>query len=94
VVYSWTRWALRGLRGIEPWEVMQILTGRRPRWPRPGQDTTGLQMLTLWGRTKTGRALIVGVYPDPHEPWEWDIAGAREMTAGELAEFERWEQTQ
>lgn len=93
MVYTWTRWALALLRGVEPWEVMQVLTDKRPRWPRPGRDSAGLAMLTVWGRTRAGRPLIVGVYRDPYDRWEWHPASARDMTAAELAEFERWEES-
>ncbi|MBO0854564.1 MAG: hypothetical protein J2P18_12455 [Nocardia sp.] len=92
VVYNWTRWSLRGLRGIEPWEVMQVLTGQR-RWPRRGRNATGASILTIWGRTTAGRALIVGVYQQTEDPWDWQIAGAREMTTDELAQFAQWEET-
>ncbi|MFE3279555.1 hypothetical protein [Nocardia sp. NPDC059239] len=91
MVYTWTRWALRGLRGIEPWEAMQVLTGKRPRWPRRGRDAAGAAILTIWGRTAAGRALIVGVYQV--DTWDWNVASAREMSAAELAEFTRWEET-
>lgn len=93
VVYSWTRWSLRGLRGIEPWEVMQVLTGPRPRWPRRGRDAAGASILTIWGRTTTGRALIVGVYQQTDDLWDWRISGARDMTTDELAQFAQWEET-
>nr|WP_232542237.1 hypothetical protein [Nocardia bovistercoris] len=79
------------LRGIEPWEVMQVLTGKRPRWPRRGRDGTGASILTIWGRTNAGRALKVGVYQV--SDWQWHIASARELTAVESAEFQQWEET-
>lgn len=94
VVYTWTRWALARLRGIEPWEVMQVLTDPgRPRWPRRGiDDASGASVLTIWGRTAAGRALIVGVYQDAYDVWDWHPTGARDMTAAELAEFTQWEE--
>jgi hypothetical protein len=92
VGYDWTGWALDHLRGIEPWEVMQVLTGKRARWPRRGRDAAGASILTIWGRTAAGRALIIGVYPV--DEWTWHIAAARDMTDRELAEFMQWEETQ
>lgn len=89
--YEWEDWALLGLVGIEPYEVRQVLESRH-RWPRPATDAkTGLRVLTLWGRTNAGRALIVAVYHVAGLSWK--IIGAREMTAAELAEFARWEET-
>lgn len=92
VGYDWTGWALDHLRGIEPWEVLQVLTGKRARWPRRGRSASGASILTVWGRTYAGRALIVGVYQV--DTWQWHIASAREMSDRELAEFARWEETQ
>lgn len=91
VGYDWPEWALDRLRGMQPWEVMQVLTGKRPRWPRRGRDGTGASILTIWGRTNAGRALKVGVYQV--SAWQWHIASARDMTPAELAEFQQWEET-
>jgi hypothetical protein len=91
VGYDWPEWALDRLRGIDPWEVVQALTGKRPRWPRRGRDGTGASILTIWGRTTAGRPLVVGVYQVSE--WQWHIASARDMTAGERATFEKWEET-
>ncbi|HYN97674.1 MAG TPA: hypothetical protein VES42_27870 [Pilimelia sp.] len=87
--YEWEEWALRALVGIEPGEVRQVVEGGR-RWPRPA-DGGALRVLTLWGRTRAGRPLIVAVHHAGG--FIWKIIGAREMTAAELAEFDRWEQT-
>lgn len=82
---------MQALAGIEPYEVWQVLDSPR-RWPRPAADhSTGLRVLTIWGRTRAGRGLVVGVY---HlDGFSWRIVGAREMTDGELAEFARWEES-
>jgi hypothetical protein len=90
--YEWEEWALRALLGIEPYEVRQALE-HKGRWPRPGTDpSTGLRLLTIWGRTLVGRPLVVAIYHV--EGFTWKIVGAREMTTDELAEFTRWEETQ
>lgn len=90
VPYVWEEWALRGLRGVEPYEVRQVLDAKR-RWPRPGMAPAGLQVLTIWGRTIAGRALIVAVYHVSELTWK--IVGARDMAPDELAQFARWEET-
>jgi hypothetical protein len=51
----------------------------------------GLQVLTIWGRTIAGRALIVAVYHVSELTWK--IVGARDMAPDELAQFARWEET-
>jgi hypothetical protein len=90
VPYEWEEWAIRALVDIDPYEVRQVLDSAH-RWPRPGTDqSTGLRVLTIWGRTRAGRGLIVALYH--HDGMTWRIAGAREMTDGELAEFARWEE--
>lgn len=81
---------MRALVGIEPYEVRQVLEAKY-RWPRLGADPAGSRVLTLWGRTRAGRALIVAVYQVGG--FTWKIIGAREMTGEELAEFVRWEET-
>ena len=87
--FDWDEWGLRSLLGIEPYEVLQVLDAKR-RLPVPGTDhLTGLRVLTIWGRTLAGRALIVGVYHI--SGFTWKIISAREMSAGELAEFAQWE---
>ena len=81
---------MRGLAGIEPHEVRQALEAKR-RWPLPAADSTGTSVLTIWGRTLAGRALVVAVYHVSR--FTWKIVGARDMTDGELAEFVQWEET-
>ena len=81
---------MRALDGIEPFEVRQVLEAMR-RWPRTGTDPSGTPVLTMWGRTRTGRGLIVAVY---HlHGFTWKIIGAREMTDPESAEYTQWEET-
>ena len=87
--YEWLAVALEKLRGIEPDEVVQVLTSRR-RWPRVAtSSTTGIGVLTVWARTASGRPLIVAVRRI--DEWDWQIVGARGLRDGELAEFEQWE---
>ena len=88
--YEWEEWALAALVGIEPYEVRQVLEATR-RWPRRATSATGVPVLAIWGRTRTGRALIVAVY---HlTGFTWKIIGARDMTEKELIEFSQWEET-
>lgn len=87
--YEWDEWAINALTAIEPHEVQQALAADR-RWPRPAVDARGLRVLTIWARTRAGRALIVAVYHSSGRTWK--IIGAREMRADELAEFAKWEE--
>lgn len=87
--FDWPRWALDALRGIEPHEVVQVLDAKR-RLPRPAGSPAGVTVLTVWGRTRAGRPLIVAVRRA--DPWTWVIVGAREMYLQERAEFARWEE--
>ena len=87
--YEWDEWAINALTGIEPYEVRQVLEAER-RWPRPAVDPAGLRVLTIWGRTRAGRALIVAAYQSGGQTWK--IIGARELRAHELAEFAKWEE--
>lgn len=87
--YEWDEWAINALTGIEPYEVRQVLEADR-RWPRPAVDPAGLRVLTIWARTRAGRALIVAVYHSSGHTWK--ILGAREMSTDELAEYAKWEE--
>lgn len=88
--YEWEEWALQALAGIQPYEVRQVLDAKQ-RWPRPGADHAGFRVLTIWARTRDGRPLIVAIHHI--EGFTWKIIGTRDMTAAELADFNRWEQT-
>jgi hypothetical protein len=91
VPYEWlpAAFAVIVLAGIEPYEVMQVLHGNARR-PVPVVDaTTRLRLLNVWGRTSTGRPLIVTVRL--HAGFKMHIVGARDMTAEERKEYERWE---
>jgi hypothetical protein len=81
---------MRALAGIEPHEVRQALEAKL-RWPRPGTSASGVQVVTVWGRTLAGRALIVAVYHVSGLTWK--IVGGRDMTGDEQVEFARWEET-
>lgn len=87
--YEWDEWAINALAGVEPYEVRQVLEADR-RWPRPAVAPAGLRVLTVWGRTRAGRGLIVAVYHSSGHIWK--IIGAREMSTDELAEFAKWEE--
>jgi hypothetical protein len=87
--YEWDEWALAGLKGIEPYEVRQVLEGPGRRRPRAAVGPGGQPVLTIWGRTAVGRGLIVAVFHV--EGFTWKVIGAREMGPGELVEFSRWE---
>jgi hypothetical protein len=82
---------LAALTGIEPYEVLQVLHADR-RWPRPAAGPAGVQVLTVWGRTGSGRRLIVVLRPASRLDW-W-IVGAREMYPAEVADYDRWEADQ
>lgn len=88
--YEWPDWALDGLDGIEPYEVVQVLGARR-RWPRPAKSPAGVAVVTVWGRTNAGRPLIVAVRKT--DTWTWSILGARDLSSSEATEFARWEET-
>jgi hypothetical protein len=90
VPYEWlpAAFAVIGVRGIEAYEVMQVLYGARRR-PVPVRSLSGLALLNIWGRTRTGRPLIVTV----RQTGGFDalIVGAREMNSKEQEEFATWE---
>jgi hypothetical protein len=88
VGYEWLPLLLQTLVGIEPSEVLQVLQKGR-RWPRPAVGD-GIPMLAIWGRTRAGRYLIVVLRPTDVSH-DWLIVGAREMTAEQAAEYDRWE---
>jgi len=90
VPYEWEEWALAALVGIEPYEVRQVLEADR-RWPRSAASSAGIRVLTIWGRTRAGRTLIVALFHIGGLTWK--IIGARPMTETELAEFTKWEET-
>jgi hypothetical protein len=77
-------------RGIEPYEVDQVLAYGK-RWPRVGHGPFGA-VITVWGRTRAGRALMVAIWPEKGSLDSY-ITGARELTPGEDAELRRWEAT-
>lgn len=92
VTFMWAGGALEWLArlGIEPSEVQQVLQYGK-RWPRQGCTSAGA-VLTVWGRTRTGRALLVVLWPEQGS-MNAHITAARELTAGEEAELTRWEAT-
>ena len=90
VGYEWAPSLLDKLVGIEAYEVRQILEEKRPRWPRPAVGGDGVHVLTVWGRTRAGRRLIV-VLRRAKGDLDWLIVGASEMTAEQAAEYDRWE---
>lgn len=87
--YEWLREVLDKLQDVEPFEAVQVLAAAR-RWPRPARTLDGLEILTVWGRTATGRPLMVGLRRK--DEWDWWIVGVRELTPGELAELRTWEE--
>jgi hypothetical protein len=93
VPYDWLRTALAWIeaRGIEPYEVTQILYGRH-RLPRPVVDPlTGLRFIRITGRTRAGRLLTVTVRLGLDRAHV--IVSAGEAAADEREEYERWERT-
>lgn len=73
---------------IEPYEVQQVLNSDRRR-PVPVYTNTGARLLLIFGRTKAGRLLAVALRPGLDR--QTSIIGAREATANEGNEHERWE---
>jgi hypothetical protein len=90
VGYLWLEITLARLHGVEPYEVMQALSGQR-RYPVVGQSREGVQILTIWGRTRAGRPLVVALRKIPDSKRDWWIVGARDMNESERAFFEQWE---
>jgi hypothetical protein len=86
VGYEWLPLALAQLTGVEPYEVAQVLSARR-RLP-VAAVSAGMPFIAISGRTADGRPLVgvrrIGDF-------DHQIIGAREMTAEELAAFEKWE---
>jgi hypothetical protein len=75
--------------GLEPGDALWVLS-HDPRWPRPAVDpVTGVWTLTIWGRTSAGRAILVATRPLGGRDWE--IVGARHLTAAEQTELQGWE---
>lgn len=92
MAYRWALGALARLAraGIEPFEAMQVLAYGR-RWPRRAHSPIGV-VLTVWGRTKTGRPLLVLLRPQAGT-LDARIVSARDLTAAEEDELARWEAT-
>lgn len=87
--YTWLPGLFAVLVGVEPSEVMQVLTGPGHRWPRRMTGPHGVPLLAVLGRSAAGRDLVVWVR---HAGGlDWTIVGARAMTPGEVAEYEKWE---
>jgi hypothetical protein len=75
------------LRGIEPYEVMQVLSAKR-RLPVPG--TSGnVPIIAICARTNAGRPLVIAVRQIGG--FEQQIVGARDLNPDELPQFEQWE---
>jgi hypothetical protein len=89
VGYDWLPQALDALTDVEPYEVVQMLSGAR-RLPLAA-SSAGAPFIAIFGRTKAGRPLVVAVRKVGE--FEQQIVGAREMTGGELKRFEEWEAT-
>ncbi|WP_063825017.1 hypothetical protein [Nocardia pseudovaccinii] len=90
--YEWPSWALEALErlGVEPHEVMRVLTGPGRRWPRPVRGKGDLPALMVIGRTEAGQVLAIVVRPVTQ--WDHQIIGVRPVTGDLLAEFEQWEE--
>lgn len=90
--YRWLEIAFRALalQGIEAYEVVQVLAGvGGRRRVVPAFSREGLPVRSIWGRSATGRALIVVVRAAGG--FDSVIIGAREMSDSERGEFETWE---
>jgi hypothetical protein len=89
VGYEWLPAGLRSLVDVEPYEVNQVLYAKVRR-PIPAVDPAGLWLLTIWGRTNTGRALVIGIRQVSR--WDWQIISARPMTDAEEQAHQDWEE--
>ena len=87
VGYEWLTEALAALRGVEQYEVLEVLSATR-RMPLAA-TSAGLRFLTISGRTATGRPLVVAIRL--LGDLDQQIIGARELTEQELTRFEKWE---
>ncbi|MBO0869009.1 MAG: hypothetical protein J2P15_10615, partial [Micromonosporaceae bacterium] len=70
----------------------QAVYGRR--WPRVAITPGGMRVLTIWGRTRAGKAILVLVRPIKGRPLDAWIVNVRPLNDLELDEFERWEESQ
>ena len=86
--YGALEWLARA--GVEPYEALQVLAYAK-RWPRRAVGPAGT-VPTIWGRTLTGRALLVVLRPEPGT-LDHQIVLARELTAEEKAQLREWEAT-
>jgi hypothetical protein len=87
VGYEWFPLALATLVGVEPYEVLQVLSASR-RLPTAA-TSGGVPFIAIMGRTLVGRPLIVAVRKIGNH--DQQIIGAREMTTTELKRFDAWE---
>ncbi|MEV6349731.1 hypothetical protein [Actinoplanes sp. NPDC051851] len=85
--YDWLPEALRALRGVEVSEVGQVLGA--PRRMPMAAESAGVRFLTISGRTRAGRPLVIAVRL--LGGLDQQIIGARAMSPDELARFEAWE---
>lgn len=93
VRHEWAEWALDGLPDeVAEFEVRQVLESTDRLWPRAAHHrSNGLPVVTFWGCSDVGRALIVAAFRDPGDPHLWRLIGARPMRPDEVAEFDEWE---
>lgn len=87
--YDWLPEALTALTGVEPYEVLQVLTATR-RLPLAA-SSGGVPFIAIMGRTRAGRPLVVAVRKVGD--FDQQIIGARDLTPAELKRFETWEAT-
>jgi hypothetical protein len=88
VPYRWMELALAALAGVEPYEVVQALSGGRLRLPmRP--NTGDPRLLGIVAPTNSGRLLTVTVRHD--EGFNWWIVGARDANDAERAAHKQHE---
>ncbi|WP_245717402.1 hypothetical protein [Nocardia jejuensis] len=93
--YEWAPTAKQFLQRfqVQAWEVMEVLFSAR-RWPRPARTGQNLPVLTVWGRSDDGRALIVVLrQPDSHSA-RWQILMAVPMGEHQQTEYNAWEANQ
>ncbi|WP_157555011.1 hypothetical protein [Nocardia crassostreae] len=92
VGYDIPEWALElaARYGIEPYQIMQALTGPGRKWPRPVRGQGDLPALMIIARIASGTPLAIVVRP--LSQWDQQVIGVMPVTGELLADFEKWEE--
>ncbi len=88
MVYRFARDVARALGDVTEAEVYEALQADK-RLPIPAIGMGEERVLSIWGRTRNGKALSVVVWQQ--ESWDWVILQVRALQPDEAAFFARWE---